>query len=133
MLGGGDLAVPVAGDGGGGHFGTLGHGLNHAIPVEFAVPAVHLGDFGRQLAAVTLGKTAHYVYSVDVAVGLLTAGIQDGFDGFFLGIADKAAGVDNHCTMAEAVGIVHGVDAQVAEATQYTLAVHKVLRAPHGD
>ena len=115
---------------GGGFSGDI---LEQGGPVEFAVPAVHLGQLGGQLLAVALGQAAHHRQLADLPGLLGLETFENHIDRLLLGITDKSARVDHHLGGVRLFRVVTNLKSRVAEHAQKALAVDEVLRAAHRD
>ena len=86
----GEASLPVTG----GH-DCLAQVAEQVLEVELAVETVYFGQLGTQLVHVALRQTAHDVEPREATLLLGLGKLKYGIDAFFLGIADKAARVDN--------------------------------------
>ena len=104
-----------------------------AVPRAGPEIFVHLGNLLPQLVGVALREAAHDEEPFD-APGLLgRRRAQDHVDRLLLGVADEAAGVDDHRLGVGAVAVVHDGVARRGEARHEVLRIHGVLRTAERD
>ena len=108
-------------------------GVDDALPGAGAEVVVHLGNFGAQLVGIALREAADDEQMFDLSGALGRCGAQDHFDRLLLGVADEAAGVDDHGLGVRAVAVENDGIARGGQAGHQVLGIHGVLRTAEGD
>ena len=104
-----------------------------AGPVPHAEELVHLRQFGPQLVGVTLRQAADHEQPLDASRPPRGRRPQDHIDGLLLGVADKAAGVDDHHAVVGAVAVEYDRVACGGELCRQVLRIDRVFGAAERD
>ena len=107
---------------------------NNLFPFVNSVPGIHFWHFGFEFLLVALHKATTGYQNAGLAAMCLDGYLlQYGVDALFLGVADKAAGVDYYGIAVVALPVeVYGM-AQGGEAACEVLAVDGIFGAAEGD
>src|SRR5689334_1469458 len=74
-------------------------------------PRIHIGNFGLQLRFISFRKATRNDHLAYLTFFLQRAVLEDGIDGFLLGVVDKTASVnDYNIVLAYLVGLVNNVE-----------------------
>ena len=103
------------------------------LPVEFAVEAVHLGQFRLELLEVSLREASHDDELPELALLLALCQLQYHVDALLLCVGNESAGVHDGNLAAGVFGIVRHTVAAQLQLSDELLAVHQVLAAAEGD
>ena len=104
-----------------------------ALQIAGAEVVVDLGNLGPQLVGVALREAADDEQALDLPGRLGRRGAQDHIDRLLLGVADEAAGVDDHHLGVGAVAVERHAVAGRREARHQVLRVDRILRAAERD
>ena len=106
---------------------------NDVVPILHAEELIDLGQLGTQLLRITLAQAAHDEQPFDFTRLFGGGGPEDHVDRLLFGVADEAAGVDDHDFGIGAVAVVRDRIACGCELGHQVLRIDRVFRAPEGD
>ena len=116
-------------------------GVDYFVPFVDSVPEVDFGDFLGELVAVAFYEASGGYECALLAVGvvppvvvfLLYGLLQDGLDGFFLGVADESAGVEDDGVAVVLAAVEVDLYAGAGEVARYVFGVDGVFAAAECD
>ena len=96
-----------------------------------AEDGIHLRDFLLDLVMVSLSQTARYDQRLQLSAYPALSHLQDGINTLFLGVTDKAAGIDDHCICL--FFIICDLISLLREHTEHHLRIHQVFITSKGN